>query len=144
MIQVKVKMHILLKKYLLIKIQIQNKLYIDIYDEIRERIPDEEQHNIYKQKRENRYLGYITIPFSNIYTNSEIEGVFEIVSPEFVNAYKYLDIGDPEEQEISQRDDIKQKQDKYSNNERKRLREEEEMLRTAQIKDNLHIRISFF
>lgn len=74
------------------------------------------------------------------YDNGSIEGIFELISPPFVNGYTYLDNGTEEEKQEAVKDDISLKQNKYSNVERRRVKEEKEMLQKPEIRDNPHTR----
>ena len=69
--------------------RIKDSIHIHLFDEVRVDLNDDEQDRSshIHQRLEKRWLGSLSIPFSNLYYNTRIEGTFRLHSPSVLLGY---------------------------------------------------------
>lgn len=73
----------------------RDELYLNLFDEVivEGETNDYRTEDLTFQRREKRYLGRVAIPFSTIYLNGRIEGLFRLETPAVNLGYAYRNRG---------------------------------------------------
>ena len=69
--------------------QVKDKIRISVFDEqVHQNEKDFRHKNSVNERRERRYLGTISVPFTTLYRRKTIQGLFRLERPEINLAYE--------------------------------------------------------